>query len=136
MKNVELDALKKILAVFESHVSQQTQLLEEFRAILDGVSEAKKKQGYNRNPEYYKVAVRAWEKENPDKAMGYKKKHYEKKKAERLAKILELCKQGKSVKEISELLGISQKVVLNCLDQNVPITVPDESLEKGVDIEN
>ena len=118
MKNTDINALKKILAAFEKHVSEQEQLLNKFRAILDGECNAKKKQGYQRNPEYYKASVRECEKSNPEKAKGYQKRYYEKKKAERLSNILDLLNQGKTVPEISPLLNISEKTIRNCLAQN------------------
>ena len=122
MKNIEIAALEKILATFESHVSEQEQLLKELRAIVDDVRNAKKKRGYQRNPEYYKTKVRVWEKTNPEKVKEYQRKYQEKKKAERLANILDLVNQGKTVSEISTFLNISEKIVLNNLKRNEEIS--------------
>lgn len=122
MKDVEIDTLEKILVTFESHVSQQEQLLKEFRVILDDVRNAKKKRGYQSNPEYYKIRVRAWEKANPEKSKEYQRRYQEKKKAERLSNVWALFNQGETVSEISTTLNISERTVLNCLQQSEPIT--------------
>ena len=117
MKSIEIQILKKILSILEDHSSQQVLLLKEFREILDSIS-ADKINSYRRNPVYYKARVREWEKLNPEKRKEYSKRYNEKKKAERIAKILELQSQGYLVPEIAVLLKISEKTVLNCLQQH------------------
>ena len=126
MKDSEIKALEKILVIFETHALQQERLLKEFRLIIDQVRDFKKGRGYQKKPEYYKKQVRLWEKENPGKLKEYQRRYQEKKKAERLANILDLFNQEKTVAEISILLNISEKTILNCLKQN------EEKINKGV----
>jgi hypothetical protein len=128
MKDIEIDALEKILVAFENHVSQQEQLLKEFRVILDDIRSAKKQRGYQRNPDYYKEKVREWKKINPEKEKEYQQKYQEKKKAERLSNVMDLFNQEKTVSEISILLNLSEKVVLNCLKQNE--SIPSDGINK------
>jgi DNA-binding NarL/FixJ family response regulator len=130
MKDIDIDALEKILVTFENHVSLQEKLLQEFRVILDDVRNAKKGRGYQRNPEYYKAKVRMWEKTNPEKVKEYNRKYQAKKKAERLSNVLDLVSQGKTVSEISTLLSISEKMVLSCLKQNETIPFYSENKEE------
>ena len=118
MKDSEIKALEKILVIFETHALQQERLLKEFRLIIDQVRDFKKGRGYQKKPEYYKKQVRLWEKENPEKAKEYQRRYREKKRAERLANILDLFNQGKTVSGIARLLNISEKTVLNCLGQS------------------
>jgi DNA-binding NarL/FixJ family response regulator len=115
MKNSDLEVMEKVLSVLVKHLSPSDPLVKAYKAILYDEHNAKKTQGYQRNPAYHIAKTREWEKKNPEKRKEYTNRHTEKKKAERIQRITDLAVQGKTVTEMAALMKLSEKAVINSL---------------------
>ena len=119
MKNIEIEILYKVLSVMKEKLPKETELIQEFKTAIDGMvgRNNRRNQSYLDKADYYKTAVREWEKKNPEKKKEYSRRYQEKKKRVRMEKIANLSSQGKTETEIAEELKISEKTVLLCLEE-------------------
>lgn len=116
MKIGEIEVLEKALSVIEEKLPQEAELIHNFQTVLDVMVERYNNQ-YRNKADYYRVAVRDWDKRNPEKVKEYQKRYQEKKQRQRREKISLMSKQGKTVSEIANELKISERTVKICLNE-------------------